>query len=86
MWHVSSRSGAVWQLCELLYACYLLRAKFHYTDTDTDFFEAKQNRTDPTEFRHKKSPCPCPCRARVRARVVEVSYYLLLNPALSVLW
>jgi len=32
-----------------------LKAKFHYTDTDTDFFAAKRTRTDPTEFRRKKS-------------------------------
>jgi len=41
-------------------------AKFHYTDTDTDFFAAKRTRTYPTEFRHKK--------VRVRVRVVEFSY------------
>jgi len=48
----------------------LLKAKFHYTDTDTDFFAAKRTRTDPTEFRRKK------VRVRVRVRVVEFSYYL----------
>jgi len=40
------------------------KAKFHYTDTNTDFFATKRTRTDPTEFRYKK----------VRVRVVEFSY------------
>jgi len=44
-------------------------AKFHYTDTDTDFFAAKRTRTDPTEFRRKK----------VRVRVVEFSYYCCVS-------
>jgi len=38
-------------------------AKFHYTDTDTDFFAAK--------LRWVRAG---PCRARVRVRVVEFSY------------
>ena len=46
-----------------------LKAKFHYTDPT-------RTRTDPTEFRRKKSPCGSvrvrsgPCRVRV----VEFSY------------
>jgi len=44
-------------------------AKFHYTDTDTDFFAAKLRWV-------RAGPCPCPCRARIRVRVVEFSYYL----------
>jgi len=46
-----------------------VKAKFHYTDTDTDFFAAKRTRTDPTEFRHKKVRVP------VRVRVVDFSSY-----------
>ena len=46
-----------------------VKAKFHYTDTDTDFFAAKRTRTDPTEFRRQKG------RVCVRVRVVEFSYY-----------
>ena len=49
-------------------AYYFIKAKFHYTDTDTDFFAAKRTRMDPTEFRRKK------VRVRVRVRVVEFSY------------
>ena len=41
-----------------------IKAKFHYTDTGTDFFAAKRTRTDPTEFRRKE----------VLVRVVEFSY------------
>jgi len=53
----------------------LFIAKFHYTDTDTDFFAAKLRWVRAGPFRRKKSPCPCPCRARVRVRVVEFSFY-----------
>jgi len=37
-----------------------LIAKFHYTDTDTDFFVAKLRWVRAGPFRRKKSPCPCP--------------------------
>ena len=43
-----------------------VKAKFHYTDTDTDPH-------GPNGVSPQKSPCPC--RARVRIRVVEFSYY-----------
>ena len=40
-------------------------AKFHYTDTDTDFFAAKLRWVRASPFRRKK--------VRVRVRVVELS-------------
>ena len=64
----------------------MIRAIFHYTDTDTDFFAAKRTRTDPTEFRRKKVrvrvvefssySTTCADFVRVRVRVVEFSYKL----------
>ena len=41
-------------------------AKFHYTDTDTDFFAAKLRWVRAGPFRRKK--------VRVRVRVVEFSF------------
>jgi len=45
-----------------------VRAKFHYTDTDTDPH-------GPNVVSPQKSPCPCPCRVRVGVHVVEFSSY-----------
>ena len=45
----------------------LFIAKFHYTDTDTDFFAAKLRWVRAGPFRRKK--------VRVRVRVVEFSFY-----------
>ena len=61
----------------------VVKAKFHYTDPTGPARTLSATRTDPTEFRRKKSPCGSvrvrsgPCRARV----VEFSYY---GPFLSV--
>ena len=51
-----------------------VKAKFHYTDTDTDFFCGETDPHGPNRVSPQKSPCPCPCRARVRVSVVEFSY------------
>ena len=50
-------------------------AKFHYTDTDTDFFcgETPLGPCGSVSPQKSPCPCPCPCRARVRVRVVEFS-------------
>ena len=45
-----------------------LIAKFHYTDTDTDFFVAK--------LRWVRAGPICSKKVRVRVRVVEFSFYL----------
>ena len=61
----------MWQPRELLYTCYLLIAKFHYTDTDTD---PTRTRSDPhgPNFAAKKS--------------VSVSVSVKWNLALSKQW
>jgi len=46
-----------------------VRAKFHYTDPTGPARTLSATRTDPTEFRPKKSPC-----GSGRVRVVEFSY------------
>jgi len=41
----------------------LSKAKFHYTDTDTetDFFCGETDPDGPNGVSPQKSPCPCPC-------------------------
>ena len=47
----------------------VVKAKFHYTDPTGPARTLSATRTDPTEFRRKKSPC-----GSGRVRVVEFSY------------
>ena len=49
---------------------WLFKAKFHYTDTDTDFFAAKLRWVRAGPFRRKKVSV----RVRVHVRVVEFSF------------
>jgi len=71
-WRTRCRPGQLLFFARSVPACGL-KAKFHYTDPTGPARTLSATRTDPTEFRRKKSPC-----GSGRVRVVEFSYYILL--------